>query len=492
MGKEKKMQKQVEWRTDKKERRYYIAGDLARSFNSTVFGGFVTLFLMFQGIDLTSVGIVTLLIKIIDSVDDVVFGFIIDRIQLDKMPKLKNLLGKGKYLPWYRLTFLMFPLATILFYLMPSDLSAAGKIAWYVVTYLLFDLTYTLCEVPMNSMIMTLTDSMEERHHIQTIKAMFVVVGAVLISVLSNFLISEFVGLPIQVAGISLTVVFTILMIPMTFKVKEHNAELKNVDEKTEEKYTFKQMLLLLKDNKNMLIYFISLFISTVLTSINTAMGTFVGFYIFNNSQAGSIAVLVAFIPSLLMMTQAEKFSKKMGGSKKALILMNLFFAVIYTLLFLFGRINLAIYTVLFVILTLPNSIAGVVRSFLLPDMIEYSRYKTGQDCSGIFYALLSFVNKMTNSVGGSIGMFVLGLCGWVTVNATDFADLAAQNIQQSEFALNALWFVSTILPAIGALIGGALLFFYKLPDEDAKLMTECNAGKITKEECEARLSRKY
>ena len=33
---------------------------------------------------------------------------------------------------------------------------------------------------------------------------------------------------------------------------------------------------------------------------------------------------------------------------------------------------------------------------------------------------------------------------------------------------------------------------FYRLKDEDAAWMAQCNAGKITREECETRLSKKY
>lgn len=36
------------------------------------------------------------------------------------------------------------------------------------------------------------------------------------------------------------------------------------------------------------------------------------------------------------------------------------------------------------------------------------------------------------------------------------------------------------------------LYLFYNLKDKDAELMAQCNAGKITREECESRLSRKY
>lgn len=88
--------------------------------------------------------------------------------------------------------------------------------------------------------------------------------------------------------------------------------------------------------------------------------------------------------------------------------------------------------------------------------------------------------------------MLILGMCGWVSVNATDFADLAAQNVAQNAGAIDALWFISTMFPAIGALIGAGIVVFYRLNDHDAELMAKCNAGEITRAECEALLSHKY
>ena len=141
---------------------------------------------------------------------------------------------------------------------------------------------------------------------------------------------------------------------------------------------------------------------------------------------------------------------------------------------------------------SLPGNIANIAKTFLIPDTIEYTRYKTGKDCSGIFFAMNSFVTKLTQSVASSLGLFLLGLSGWIEIEATDFADVAAQNIQQPASALNMLWIVYTLIPAVGTLLGILVMVFYRIKDKDIDLMIKCNAGDITREECEAQLSRKY
>jgi Na+/melibiose symporter-like transporter len=86
----------------------------------------------------------------------------------------------------------------------------------------------------------------------------------------------------------------------------------------------------------------------------------------------------------------------------------------------------------------------------------------------------------------------VLALGGWVTVNATDFSDLAAQGMEQPPSALTALWLTISLLPALGCLAFGVMMAFYRLRDRDASLMAQCNSGEISREECEAQLSRRY
>lgn len=65
------------------------------------------MFLLMQGIHPGKMAAITLFVKIIDSFDDVIFGFLIDRIKIK---------GSGKYLPWFRKTFWLFPLFTVLFF----------------------------------------------------------------------------------------------------------------------------------------------------------------------------------------------------------------------------------------------------------------------------------------------------------------------------------------------------------------------------------------
>ena len=66
-------------------------------------------------------------------------------------------------------------------------------------------------------------------------------------------------------------------------------------------------------------------------------------------------------------------------------------------------------------------------------DTIEYTRYKTGKDCSGICNALSSFVIKLTSSVSSSLGLFILGLSNYIPVPTESFEDIAAAGVTQPQ-----------------------------------------------------------
>lgn len=491
--KRQKENRHPDWQMTGSERKWYYIGDTGRVFAATVITQFTTVFLLFQHISTTAVATSMLIVKIIDALDDVLFGYVIDRFQPSKSKKLGRLAGSGRYMPWYRMTFWTFPMATIIFFLMPQGMPNGAKILWFTVFYLLYDLTCTLSEVPMNSMVMTLTESPSERNQILTVKGVIMVIAAVAYGVISQFLISEAVGLPVTVVAIGSCIFFFLMMIPMCFKVKEHNTELKNTEEEKngeEQKYSFKDMLSCVFTNKYIFIYFASILVFSCLAT-GVGVQVFIGFYVFQDSNLYSMIMLLAFVPGILLSAVSGKIAGKIGKRNGLLGIMLIAGVCTVIQYFLFGRAK-TLFIIIGAICALPNAVFSIMRQYIAPDTIEYTRYKTGKDCSGIFYSLNSFLTKATAGVAGSLGLFILAASGWKEVQADSFADLAAQGVTQSEGAIRALWNCGYLIPAIGCFGAAAILLFYNLKDRDAELMAKCNAGTITREECEAQLSRKY
>ncbi len=492
MAKKERVNKHPDWQLSRSEKNWYYVGDTARLFCTSLVGSYMTMFLMFQGINTASLATAILLVKIIDSVDDVLFGYIIDRIHIKDWKLFQKFAGDGKYMPWYRLFFWTFPVATILFFLMPKGAPDVFKIIWFFVTYLFYDFTCTLTEVPMQSMVTTLTDSPSERNSILTVKGVITVIAAIGMATVVSALLSEKVGMPLKNIGVGGALIFLVFMVPMVFKVNEHNTELKNVEnEGSQEKYSFKDMINCVFTNKYILIYFLAVIISTVFCT-RTAVESFLGFYIYHDSMIFTYVMLIGFVPGIILSAFCGKLADKFGKRNLLAFIFALLTAATLIIYF-FCRNSKVMFIVVGGLCAIPNALVSVVRTYIAPDTIDYTRYKTGKDCSGIFYSLQSFLNKALGGVVGSVALYILAAFGWQEVTGDSFADLAAQGVTQSETALNALWNLGYLIPAIGFGISAILLYvFYNLKDKDAELMAKCNAGQITREECEAQLSKKY
>lgn len=491
--KNQKVNKHPDWQMTGRERRWYYIGDTGRMFASAIIVQYLTVFLLFQHISVAMVATSMLVVKIIDALDDVLFGYFIDRFNPSHIKGLRKIAGKGKYMPWYRTTFWTFPMATILFFLMPKDMPEMAKIVWFTVFYLLYDLTCTLSEVPMNSMVMTLTESPDERKQILTVKGVVQVIAGIAFAVVGQLLISEVVGLPVTSVAIGSSVLLLFLMIPMCFKVKEYNTELKNVEEdkkEEKEKYSLKDMVKCVFTNKYIIICFASSLIFSCL-STGGALQIFVGFYIFGDSNLFSKIMLIAFVPGIILSTLCGKIVAKTGKRNGLMGIMLIVGMCTIVQYFLFGKDKL-VFIVIGAVCAIPNAVLFIVRQYIIPDTIEYTRYKTGKDCSGIFYSLNSFIAKATAGIASSLGLYILAMAGWKEIKADSFADLAAQGTTQSAEAIKALWSCSYLIPAIGAFAAAVIMLLYNLRDKDAELMAKCNAGIISRAECEVQFSRKY
>jgi Na+/melibiose symporter-like transporter len=150
-----------------------------------------------------------------------------------------------------------------------------------------------------------------------------------------------------------------------------------------------------------------------------------------------------------------------------------------------------------------PHLILSVFRGFALggvtvlqfmftPDCAEYGQYKSGVEAKGITFAIQTFTMKLTAAVSAALGIAIQGLFGWQSITAESFAELAALGVTQSDSALTGLWVVYSLIPAIGGGLAALLWSRYRLKVKDVQLMAKLNKGEITREECDASLSRKY
>ncbi len=465
------------WETTPVERKsyyLYFAGQNAIYF---LLANYLTTYLMFLGINPAKPAAVMLVVKIWDAVNDALFGVIFDSV------KFKS--GK-KYLPWIKISTILTPLATLLLFCIPASSGETTKLLWFAVAYVIWDTAYTLCDVPIYGSITAMTRNLEERSSMLSYKSIWAGVGIVFITVAGTVLVSEYVGASYSWVAAATAVFAFVTMIPVLRTLKERHVP------EDEENFTLRRMFSYLFKNKYLLIYYFGYFFYSA-ANISGALNLLVSYYLFNNTLFSLIVGACGTVPSLIFSLLVPSMLKKIDKMKLYRICAVLM-VVLSVAMWIIGYENLIVHIVLYVIRSVPLAIIGVIMFIFTPDCAEYGKYKTGIEAKGITFAIQTFMVKLTAAVSGALGMFLLGLksTGWITVEVQSFEELQALGIQQTPHALDVLWFSYVMIPAIGCLIAYIIWKFYKLNDKDVQIMTDCNTGKITREEAEKLLSRKY
>ena len=467
----------VGYMTTFKERLSYWTYFIGQNIYYNITAAFISTYLAMQGIDLGKVALVLLIVKIWDAVNDPIFGYIFDKV------KFKN--GQ-KSLPWLRIATALIPVVTIILFSIPSGLTEAGKLIWFGAAYVLWDTVYTLTDVPAYAMLNTMTDNLQERNTLLSVNRVFSGGGVLIYGVVLPLLISEQVGMSASLAVAIMAIFSAITMVPLSLNCKERNYR----PEEEDENFSMKQMFKYLGQNKYLLIYYGGYMATDALKTFNAVL-LFASFYLFGDSLFSIVLNILNMVPgvfaAMAMPTILKKFDKF-----KTLFWCNIACVVLGLVIYFLGYDNKGLFLTLTCIRTVPMSIVGILAFMFTPDCAEYGEYKSGINAKGITFAIQTFSVKITGAVSSSLALALLGLFGWVAVEAESFEQLAAMNIQQSAAALNGLWIVYALVPVIGMILSTFFYLGYKLNDKDVQIMAKCNSGEITHDEAEKLLSRKY
>ncbi len=464
------------WQTSTKERRVYWAYFFGQNMIYMYIYMFLATYLLLCGLDATATAGVLIAVKVWDGVNDIIFGTLIDKVKFKK---------GGKFVPWLRMSLPVILIATLFLFGIPQDLGMGTKLIWFAVAYILFDTGYTISDVPLYGMVTTMTNSQSERTELMAKSRITSYSGALLVLIAGYVLPSEMVGMSFTTISYLIVAIAFVTMIWLCIYGREHL-----VGDRTKEKtYTMRQMLRYIVKNKYLLIFFGGLFF---FTGLNTAQSVlqFATFYLFDSAMLATVVAAIAFVPAVVISFFLPALLRRFDKHKMILISGSAFF-VLSIIIWAIGPV------------LVPHLILSVLRGFALggvtvlqfmftPDCAEYGEYKTGTEARGITFAIQTFTMKITAAVSAALGLVVLGLFGWQSVAAESFAELAALGVTQTDTAIAALWAVYSLIPMIGGGLAVLMWTRYKLKPDDVQLMAQFNRGEISREDCDAQLSRKY
>ncbi len=429
------------------------------------FAGYIETFLTDIGIAAATAAAILIVPKIWDAVNDVLFGYIVDR------HKFKN--GQ-KYIPWIRVGISALGITTVALFAIPSSLSHTGKIVWFLIAYILFDVAYTIQDTPVFALTTVMTSNVTERTSIIAGGKLWAMIGGTVATVLIPLIRPRLGWLT---SCIVFVVVSVILMIPLLFTAKERHAEAAAAQENP----SFKEMLGYLKHNKYLIVALIAMLLFG-LSSVEQKMAIYMGRICLGREDMATLIAAGVALSVILVSALVPVVSKK--WDKFNVLCVGVCFAIVMDIVSFFVGYKSVVSTLIMVMLKCTGlGFWQVIIYMLIADTVEYGTYKSGTRAAGITFSLQCFVAKLKNALIGSIVLFSLSTVGFVE----------GENAVQPVGVADGVWKLFTLLPAAGFTVAVIiLLVFFKLRTDNVQIMSMYNNGEIGREEAEKKLGDRF
>lgn len=445
------IKKQVGWR----ERVSYGLSDTA----SNLIFQMITIYLMFFytdvfGISASTVATLFLVTRILDAFVDPLMGIIID--------KTNSKWGKSRpYFLWLGVPFAIIAIMT--FY--TPDFGSTGKVVYAYITYALLGIIYSGINIPITSILPSMTSNPQERTELASIRMMLAFIGMLIVSV-GTLPIVKLLGGGDQQKGFFLTMVLFgviggILFINTFVNVKER------VVSSHDKPLPFRESMKAIKGNVPWLLLLISGFIQMSIMTMQ--MQTTVYFWTYNMNRPDLITVMMSLsVVSLLTLGISSLVAKRIG-KRNTMITGSSIMIVGYTFA-IFGSNNQSIPLILtgMVITSLGQGLSMSMGFAMIADAVDYGEWKSGVRAQGLLSAAVSFGAKVGMGVGGALSAAMLSLGKYVP-GAEHQAHSALVAIN-----MNYLW-----APLVSAIIGIIIMLFYKLDRQIGAISEELDMQRI-------------
>ena len=451
------------FQTTKKERFAYCLFFLGQNI-LWGYAGYVETFLTDIGIAAATAAVILLVPKVWDAVNDILFGYLMDRFTFKS--------GR-KFLPWVRIGTAAIGITTVALFAIPEDMAQGIKVSWFLIAYILFDICYTVLDAPAYALTTVMTSDVDERTSIIAGSKLWGMVGGVVATLLVPLLrpvLGWFAACAV------FTAVSVVMMVPLLFSAKE-----RHTSSSADANPGVPEMLHYLKSNNYLTVTLIAMLLLG-LASLEQKMAIYMGRICLGQENTATLVAGGAALSVILVSALVPVWARK--WDKFYVMCAGLAFAIVMDIVAYFvGYDSLVMAIVMTMLKCSGLGFWSVVIYMLVADTVEYGTYKTGTRAAGISFSLQTFVAKMKNSLIGTVVLLSLSAVGFVE----------GEGAVQPEGVAEGVWALFCLFPALGFAIALAILLaFYKLRTKDVQIMSQFNNGQISKEEAESLLADKY
>ena len=405
--------------------------------------------------------------KIIDSVTNVVMGYIIDRTHTKE----------GKARPWLLLSAPLLTVTGILLFTVPSG-SETVQVIWVMVSYNLFySLAYTIFNMSHNLMVPLSTRNITERGGLSVFNQIAtIMMSGILVALVFPMVIMPMIGVD-HGKWIGLMSVLSILALPLTLLEYYFTKERVTLEERSagiEKTVPFAQQLKAIFTDKYMLLIYAYFLIYTAGTSIkNISLVYFCNYVLgtYNDGITQTMLSVIGGIPMGIGIFAVWPLAKKFG--KRNVTLAG------FILYAIGGAICWAFPTNMLIMLVgqFIKNIGGLPCAYvfmaLFADVLDHLEWKTGFRSDGVAMSVYNII--AVAMVGICTGVFngLLGHAGYIAPEIVNGVTVAAA---QSDTVKGVITFGFVGLEVFTGAILAVLLVFLNVEKGIEKKQAEIKA----------------
>ncbi|MBC2607273.1 glycoside-pentoside-hexuronide (GPH):cation symporter [Pelagicoccus albus] len=410
----------------------------------------ITLYLMFFYTDVMNlspaqVGTLFLLTRVIDGVTDVLMGLLIDKTDTKW----------GKSRPYLLFGSIPFGVFAVLAFHVP-EASPTGMLIYAYITYIGLSASYTLVNIPLTSILPSLTGDPQERTVLATTRIVFSFVGATVVGVAAQPMVQRFGGEDSSSGYLITMLIFAIVSVALfvfTFSTVRERVEVH------QKKLSAKDAFSAIKGNHPWMIF--ALNIVFMWGSYFFQMGALIYYFTYNvgDPQLGAIiAGIASFVPiagTFVTPTLTHFMMKRtvfMIGS--GVNLAGLFFLIAAG-----DHRNLII--VAAVVTWLGHGLRQAIYFSMQADPVDYGEWKSGVSAAGLLSSINGFIGKLAMAGSGAVAAWLLTSANYVA------------NQDQTSEALFAIKLNYLLIPAGLVILSIITMCFYRLDKIYPKIRRE-------------------
>ncbi len=451
----------------------YAFGDFGNDFTFILTSSWMMVFYSsVMGVSTAITGTVMMLARFVDAVTDVTMGQIVDRSKPTK---------DGKFRPWIRR--MCIPCALACFLIFQAEFSGAAlgfKIGWMAITYILWgSFMYTSVNIPYGSMASAITQDPNERAQLSVWRNIGATLAGLAIGTLPPLFVYAQVNGQNTLVGSRMMIlagIFAVCAVICHMLCFNLTTERVQVPQNTT-KLNVGAMLKSVVTNRSLLgIIAAAILLLLGMLGMQGMMAYMFPYY-FNNSTAQSICGLGASLAILIVVAPlASKLAMKFGKREVSMI-SCLLGGITFLILLVVRTTNAYVYIVFYMIAYIFLGFFNALVWAMITDVIDDAEVKNGIREDGTIYAVYSFARKIGQALSSGMIGALLGVVGWGVGTQEQIAAQLADP-WSTPGAMNGMYNVACLVPAIGLLlVSAALIFIYPL----SKSKVEANVAELAR-----------